>query len=313
MRPPTPEESEHVQNHTTLWAMMLGNEAALAAARSFCHAEWMMFVQGLINADETVQKVVHAQIHAVLTHREDREQEFVHVAQQPAAVATAPSVEEVEKTAELTDEGKLLLITIQSIMDAEKACGEPNPHFQNAIQKLQESTEPLARGAAEALRLVEQALSEYSRAKPIKEAVNHVRDMVVRRCRACCVDPKDRDGFLVKVDEAFGGDLDKTSRAAVLLAYHKDSQNQRCGFVSNNAVFAARRGGPRPRRRRHPSRDHQEAGAGPDPGCKSDDEESDIVLESRELLCSSSCAAACEGFMWLEVPSPHEYEMYQAI
>ena len=259
-------------------SLIMGDEAALVAAGSFCHKDWMMFLQGLITSNKMVQQAVHAQIHATLMHQEDMDWEFIQVAQQPAAAAAAPSVEVTEMKAKaIKDAESKILGTVQSILDAEEACGEPNPDLQNAIQRLQDRTDPLARGAADAQRLVHQVLSDCPSAaeKAIKKADRNVRDIIVLRCRACCVDPKDRDGFLVKATEAFQGDLDKAVRAQLLLAYHKDPTNQKFGFVSNNQVAADRRGGPRPRRRRH----------------KSDGN------------ISTSCPAAWDEPMWLEPPT----------
>ena len=34
--------------------------------------------------------------------------------------------------------------------------------------------------------------------------------------------------------EAYNGDLDKEVRAQLILAYHKDPTNQKCGIISNN-------------------------------------------------------------------------------
>ena len=64
-------------------------------------------------------------------------------------------------------------------------------------------------------------------------------DIVMLRCRAECKDAKNRDEFLGRAAEGYGGGkLDKEVRAQVLQSYHKDRKNQKCRFVSNNQIAA---------------------------------------------------------------------------
>ena len=151
---------------------------------------------------------------------------------------------------------------VKYIREAEKACGGHEPDLAQARKVLQAQTPPYAQGAAQAQQLIRKVLGTCptEAEKAVRKADRDVRDIVILRCRACCEDPKDRDGFLVKATEAYNGELDKEVRMQLLLAYHKDPTNQKCGFVSNNQVAADRRGGPRPRRRRHSPGDRREAG-----------------------------------------------------
>ena len=322
---PILEEWEYVQNHmegneahgfapppppTGFWGIFSGpasgssassDSGYIDAAGSFCHAEWMQFLQGLVATDETVQQAVIAQIAAVLLHREDGDQEFADMAAQPTAVAThpMPSEEEVAQMkakamAELKAKGKIL-VAIHAIQEAEEACSEPNPDFRFAIHRLQDRTDPLAHGAAEAQLLVRNVLAGCPRQaqKAMRLADRTLRDIVVLQCVASStVDPKDRAGFLAKVNEAYGGELAKEPRAALLLSYHKMFPARGSGFPSNNQMAADRRGGPRKRRRRPP---------GPEGEEPMDEEEYDTCQGT-----SSSCAAAGEEPMFLFEPEAAE-------
>ena len=159
------------------------------------------------------------------------------------------------------------------------------------IKRLQETTEPLGRGAANAQQLIHEVPMRCPPAaeKAVKKADRDVRDVVVLRCRARCTNLKDREGFLDKATEAYDGQLDKEIRAQLLLAYHKDPKNKKRGFVSNNQVAAERRGGPRPRRRRKSKGDSA-----------SDAEE----REHAEGAHGSACPAAIRGDAGARQASP---------
>ena len=88
----------------------------------------------------------------------------------------------------------------------------------------------------------------------MKEARVKVRDVVVHWCRALCKKPRVRDEFIVKLAEAYEGNLDTNTKAQLMLAYHRCLPKDRthCGFVSNNQVATDARGGwPRRRRERN--------------------------------------------------------------
>ncbi len=170
---------------------------------------------------------------------------------------------------------------MESIMYAQdilQCCGGDGiADLQIVMKLLQADTDPLAQGAAQAQQLVHRVLLNCPAGaqKAVKKVDRDVRDIVMLRCRAVCCDPKDRDDFLGRAAEAYGGGtLDKEVRAQLLLSYHKNRKNQKCGFISNNQIAADRRGGPRPRRRRQkatgknnqPCDPYEQPDDSPDPG-----------------------------------------------
>ena len=76
-----------------------------------------------------------------------------------------------------------------------------------------------------------------------------MRDVVVLRCRSQA-EPGDRGAFLEAAEEVFGQPLGRELQAVLLLAYHKVSKGKPDTFLSNSQLATARRGHPRPRRRR---------------------------------------------------------------
>ena len=286
------------------------DEAAVAAAATFCPNEMVMFVQSLISTDQLVAQAVHAQVNAVMTHRQETGQEQAMPQQSAAAAAVTNVAAEQLRQRAIEKAQDKIPEALRSIEEAEEACGGDDPDLQEARRRLQERTDPLARGAADAQRLVHRTLSRCaaSAEKAIKKADRDVRDIVVLRCRACCADPKDRDGFLVKATEAYEGDLDKEVRAQLLLAYHKDPTNQQNGFVSNNQVAADRRGGPRLRRRRHASDKDKQASSG---ACSShqqpgEEEENEYVFVADDGLQPSCCASTSQEPMFITLPESYE-------
>ena len=185
------------------------------------------------------------------------------------AVQVPPELAERARREARADAEAKMKAAMESIMYAQQilqACGGDGiADLQRAMELLQADTDPLAQGAAQAQQLVRQVLSNCPAAsqKAVKKADRDVRDIVMFRCRAECCDPKDREEFLARAAEAYGGkELDKEEwrevRAQLLLSYHKDRKNQKCGFVSNNQIAADRCGGPRPRRRNRQEHDENE-------------------------------------------------------
>ena len=174
---------------------------------TFSQAQWRSLMQGLSN--DVPSAVLYERVLAVDLPQEENSQQVGAQSLRREAMQDAED--------KITD-------AIEAIRSAEEACGRPMPGLQAAQRWLQELTDPPARGAAEAQRLLHRALSECPEGaeRAIKKADRDVRDIVVLRCRACCADPKDRDGFLVRATEAYEGDMDKETRAQLLLAYHKD-------------------------------------------------------------------------------------------
>ena len=94
----------------------------------------------------------------------------------------------------------------------------------------------------------------------VKNAAVAVRDVFALRCHAQSK-RGDRDSFLANAEEAFGSERwDTELKALILLAYHKVAKKMpeaSAGtFLSNNQLDTARRGRPRPRRRRDKSPRH---------------------------------------------------------
>ena len=240
-----------------------------AATATFSPSEWNLFFQGLVDSGDRYTAII-----AVLEHRASEESLGELAIESSAAVAATYAADEEEDDEQVLTPDQLrsrakndaeakVIEALASIDAAEKACGGLFADmFKLAREKLQACTDPPAAGAAVAQRIIHSILANCPCAKAekvLKKADRDVRDVVVLRCIAFNEDPKDRDGFLALAEQAYGGKLDKEERAALLLAYHKDKKNQKSGFVSNNQVAADRRGGPRPRRRRHSPGDMKEA------------------------------------------------------
>ena len=282
---------------------ILTSTEADAATATFSLSEWNLFYQGLVDSGNR-----YIAIAAVLEHREESLEELA-MESSAAAVATHAADEEEEEEDEqvLTpdqlrsmakeDAEAKVIEALASIDAAEKACGGLfTAKFKLAREKLQACTDPLAAGAAEAQRIIHNILMNCPCAKAekaLKKADRDVRDVVVLRCIALNEHPQDRDGFLELAAQAHGGELDKEVRAQLLLAYHKDARNQKCGFVSNNQVAADRRGGPRPRRRRHSPGDKKEAnGDAADSSSHNQQRANTNGASASAGPSSASCAAA---------------------
>ena len=239
------------------------NEAdALAVLATFSTSEYMLFLKKLAhNARPKERKWMLEMLAQFLTQRSPEENEDLMNAASGAAFQVPPVLAERARREARADAEAKMKAAMESIMYAQQilqACGGDGiADLQRAMELLQADTDPLAQGAAQAQQLVRQVLSNCPAAsqKAVKKADRDVRDIVMFRCRAECCDPKDREDFLARAAEAYGGkELDNEEwrevRAQLLLSYHKDRKNQKCGFVSNNQIAADRRGGPRPRRRR---------------------------------------------------------------
>ena len=264
------------------------DEDMTAVMATMSQAEMRMVFEGFVNTGSMTddqKQLLKNLMEGVLAQRDAAgAAEEVEAAPNTAAAAASVSTEtaaQMQQKAREDAEAKVA-IAVKSIDEAEKACGGHEPDLVAAKNLLQAQTQPLAAGAAQAQRLIHKVLGTCptEAEKAVKKADRDVRDVVVLRCRAECEDPKDRDGFLVKATEAYNGELDKEVRAQLLLAYHKDPTNQRCGFISNNQVAADRRGGPRPRRRRH------------SPGKRGEDGLADHELEDQDQATAAAEGAA---------------------
>ena len=264
------------------------DEDMTAVMATMSQAEMRMVFEGFVHTGSMTddqKQLLKNLIEGVLAQRDEAgAAEEVEAAPNTAAAAASESTETAAQMRQKAreDAEARVAIAVKSIDEAEKACGGHEPDLVAARNVLPAQTQPLAQGAAQAQQLIHKVLGTCptEAEKAVKKADRDVRDVVVLRCVACCEDLKDRDGFLVKATEAYNGELDKEVRAQLLLAYHKDPTNQRCGFISNNQVAADRRGGPRPRRRRH------------SPGKRGEDGLADHELEDQDQATAAAEGAA---------------------
>ena len=156
---------------------------------------------------------------------------------------------EIGEEVAMVEVWELVVIAENSIDASEKACGMVVPQLQLARELISENTES---AVAEAQMLIHRVLltCHDEANESVKRASRDARDVVIHRCRANCEDRKNRIEFLARIEVAYKGKVDKELRAQLLLAYHKDTWNQKCGFDSNNHLATVRRGRPRNRRQR---------------------------------------------------------------
>jgi hypothetical protein len=222
-------------------------DEASAAVGALSGYECKLFLQKLANNPALIAPLYEALAeHMMISARNGFPEE-------PAPLSVSPQIAAAMRQDALTTATEKKRKATDSIDVAMAACGAVGEDLMRARNLLQKITVPLALGAAEAQKAVHDALvlcTDPEAQKAIKRADRDVRDVVVLLCRAECDDPKDREGFLQKIIEAYDGDLDKLVRAQLLLAYHKDPVNQECGFVSNNQIATDRRGHKRNRRPR---------------------------------------------------------------
>ncbi len=152
------------------------------------------------------------------------------------AVQVPPELAERARREARADAEAKMKAAMESIMYAQQIlqdCGDDGiADLQLAMELLQADTDPLAQGAVQAQQLLHQVLltSPAGAQKAMKKADRDARDIVMLRCRAVCCDPNDRDEYLGRAAAAYGGgELDKEVRSKLLLSYHKDHKNQRCG------------------------------------------------------------------------------------
>jgi len=288
-------EDEEYEEETDVPAQsVMDEDDATAALATFSTSEHMMFWQMLgETAGQQTAQLMRSVLSQFLAQREPENQEMMTMAS-AAAIQVPPELAERarrEARADAADKVKAAMASIMYAQQILQACGGDGiADLQRAMELLQADTDPLAQGAAQAQQLVHQVLLNCPAGaqKAVKKADRDVRDIVMLRCRAVCANPKDRDDFLHRAAEAYGvGELDKEVHAQLLLSYHKDRKNQKCGFVSNNQIAADRRGGPRPRRRRQKAGEKKEASAASS-GTTRPAEHQDTGG------ASSSCAAAAE-------------------
>ena len=158
----------------------------------------------------------------------------------PTAPATLARPRAEEEAAQKTQNA------VRSLEAAEVAGG--GEALGEARQLLED---PCAKSAASALMAIADVAKGCDKEAlgAVKAAERAVRDVVVVRCRSRA-EPGDRGAFLEAAEEAFGRPLDRELRAVLLLAYHKFAKNRPDTFLSNSQLATARRGRPRPRRRR---------------------------------------------------------------
>lgn len=297
-------EEEYEEEGDVPAQSVMDEEDAAAALATFSTSEHMMFWQMLgESASPQTAQWMRSVLAQFLAQREPEENQDMMNMASAAAVQVPPELAERARREARADAEAKVKAAMESIMYAQQilqACGGDGiADLQRAMELLQADTDPLAQGAAQAQQLVHQVLLSCPAGaqKAVKKADRDVRDIVMLRCRAVCCDPKDRDDFLGRAAEAYGGgELDKEVRAQLLLSYHKDRKNQKCGFVSNNQIAADRRGGPRPRRRRQKAGEKKEASA--NSGTTRAEEHHDTGG------ASSSCAAAAEP-MYVPVSQIH--------
>ena len=158
------------------------------------------------------------------------------------------SLEEAEAAGDGEDLETTLQDALSSLEEAEAAGG--GEALGEARTLLLEGT--CARSAALALMTIADVANNCDNDDAllaIKAAERAVRDAFVVRCRSQAV-PGDRASFLETAEEAFGRPLDRDARATLLQAYHKVSKGKPDTFPSNSQLATARRGRPRPRRRK---------------------------------------------------------------
>ena len=304
-RDPDNEEEEAVATEATMEQNL--DEEAVA---TFGHNEWMMLLRRLISTNPVVAEAVHTEVNAIMAHRTDDHTSLLTAmthAHQKLELAEIRRQQIMQEAEEKTTEA------LASIELAQQALEQNDLDLQRAREKIKEQTKPFARGATDALGLIQGLLPGFANEfatdprlrKRFHLLVRIVRDLVMLRCLTGCHDPKDRDSFLEVADQANGGPLKTEARAQLLLAYHKNKSNQEHGFVSNNRMEADRRGGPRKRRRA------QQPGSG---ACSSHEQPSYVQPEGddefidvgNEGAMSSCCAAAADEPMF--VPLPQGYQ-----
>ena len=248
-----------------------------AAVATFSKREHMAFWHMLRgNANPEIAKWMQSELAKFLTHRESDEyvrhrglasasdEYMMYVASAPAVEVPPDLVKRARREAQEDADEKVQSAT-ESIMYAQEIllnCGGAGiGDLEHAMMLLTPHTNPLAQGAAQAQELIHQVLLNcpgYAR-KAMKKANNHVKDIVMLRCRAESTNLMSRNEFLGSVAAAYGvKELDTEKREQLLLAYQKNPKNQKFGFASNNQIAADRRGGPRPRRRHRQKHDENE-------------------------------------------------------
>ncbi len=170
-------------------------------------------------------------------------------------VATPVSVEiavEMRMAARLKADDKMhdAVKKINDILAMKVCSASLVPDLEAVSEKLQESR--TAHEAAQAqilLSSVQARCSTEEAQKAVSKVNRDARDVVVYHVRARCSDPKNRIEFKDKIRAAYPQGIDTDLMAGLLLAYHKDKDNDENCFASNNAILTERRGGtPRPPR-----------------------------------------------------------------
>ena len=188
------------------------------------------------------------------------------------------------------------MIAIHDLRVAEKAHGGHNEKLREAEHWLRQETMSLDQGAAKAEMLVREVFekSPVEAVKAVKRCHRGVRDVVMLYCVSKSDDPQDRDMFIVRAWDAYGGKLSwpgwKQTLSLLLLAYRKDPANKN-GFMSNNQVAAERRGKARPPRKRKP-----------DVGTGATAEAGEPQAVPQAVTASTAEAAERQAFPGLELP-----------
>jgi len=159
-----------------------------------------------------------------------------------------------------TDNAQVVIAKVMGLF----ASAHAGPNAQKCIRLLDEAAgelvsqnRPRNEGAAHALLKVMEAKS-FAQPGPLKDSMNSVvhfvRDVVVWRVLTL-VDPSDRDSFKSELCRAFNVvELPDDLEAQLLLSHRKTVSKIMKSFESNTQVGTARRGAPRPKRRRPVSR-----------------------------------------------------------
>ena len=288
------------------------DKEAVAAGATLCQNEWMMFLQGLISTNQMVAEAVHAQMNAIMAHREESGQDHASLSAAMTRVNQNLELAEIMRQQLIQEAEEKTQEALASIEAAQQALEWDDPDLQHAREKIKEQTEPFARGAVDALRLIHGLLPGFANDLRLRKRfhllLRIVRDLVMLRCLTGCQDPKDRDGFLVIAYQAYEGDLNTEARAQLLLAYHKNKTNQKHGFISNNQVATERRGGPRRRKRDNKK---GQAGSGAcssheQPSYEQPEGDDEFIDVGDGGVMSSCCAAAADEPMFLPLPEGYQ-------
>ena len=169
------------------------DEEAVAAGATLCQNEWMMFLQGLISTNQMVAEAVHAQMNAIMVHREESGHDHASLSAAMTRVNQNLELAEIMRQQLIQEAEEKTQEALASIEAAQQALEWDDPDLQHAREKIKEQTEPFARGAVDALRLIHGLLPGFANDLRLRKQfhllLRIVRDLVMLRCLTCCRDP----------------------------------------------------------------------------------------------------------------------------